>query len=558
MSQSKWRIALTAILIILALVAFWDTFKLWTMSEADKAKMQENDPGDLLALQQEAIRLGLDLQGGIHVVLRVKLEELDAGSREDAVDRAMQIIRNRVDGLGVAEPSIVKQGNDRIIVDLPGYTDAARAEELIGQTALLEFKMLETSENAGLLLSRIDSVVAEYERKRNADIAAEEGEGLIEDLVDTTAESEADTTEEFTTPDLMAELAGETDSAVDTAGMFDFDEPTEFDEGDYPFTQRLEQALYSSRTATGWPCYSVAKRDYERINRWLSLPQVAKLIPIDVQFAWSTRSEVRNSREVYLLYLVKRKVQFVGKYLENIQLSRGQMGDFVVNFQLSGDGAARFAQLTGANIDKPLAIVIDDKVESAPFINSKIRSRGQITMGSSASVDHARNMEIVLKAGALPAPVEIIEKNIVGASLGADSIKKGFTAALFGLGLVLVFIAIYYRLSGIIADVGLVFNIFFLLAIMSALGATLTMPGIAGIILTHTRGTADRQNGSGLDRRRLRSRLRGDFRFACDHPDHGRGTVPAGFGTDQGIRCYPVLGYRDLAVHRLCHHQAGV
>jgi len=160
------------------------------------------------------------------------------------------------------------------------------------------------------------------------------------------------------------------------------------------------------------------------------------------------------------------------------------MGGFVVNFQLSGDGAARFAQLTRTNIDKPLAIVIDDKIESAPFINSTIRNRGQITMGGSAGVEDARNMEIVLKAGALPAPVEIIEKNVVGASLGADSIKKGFTASLFGLTLVLLFIAIYYRLSGVIADVGLVFNIFFLLAVMSALGATLTMPGIAGIILT--------------------------------------------------------------------------
>ena len=452
------------------------------MNEADRAEMQENEPGELLALQQKAIRLGLDLQGGIHVVLRVKLEELDAGSRTDAVDRAMQIIRNRVDGLGVAEPTIVKQGNDRIIVDLPGYTDAARAEELIGQTALLEFKLLESSENTILLLSRIDSVLAKYERNRNAEASG--GTEVVEELADAVSTETTEADEETSPTDLMAELAGESDSVVDTADLFAFDEPTEFDEGDHPLTQRLEQALYSSRTSTGWPAYAVNKKDRERVDRWLTLPQVTRLIPIDVQFAWSTRSEIRNSREVYILYLVKRKVQFVGKYLENIALSRDNMGGFVVNFQLSGDGAARFAQLTRTNIDKPLAIVIDDKVESAPFINSTIRSRGQITMGGSAGVEDARNMEIVLKAGALPAPVEIIEKNIVGASLGADSIKKGFTASLFGLTLVLLFIAIYYRLSGIIADIGLVFNIFFLLAVMSALGATLTMPGIAGIILT--------------------------------------------------------------------------
>jgi protein-export membrane protein SecD len=123
-------------------------------------------------------------------------------------------------------------------------------------------------------------------------------------------------------------------------------------------------------------------------------------------------------------------------------------------------------------------------VESAAFINSKIRTRGEITMGASATIQDANNLSIVLKAGALPAPVEIIEKNVVGATLGEDSIRKGFYSSLVGLALVLLYIGIYYRVSGVIADVGLLFNIFFLLAVMAGLGATLTMPGIAGIILT--------------------------------------------------------------------------
>ena len=161
MTKNNWRIGLTIVLVILACVAFWNTFKLWTMSDAEKAALQEKDPGALLHLQQKAIRLGLDLQGGIHVVLRVKMENIDPAARSEAVERAIQIIRNRVDGLGVAEPVIQKQGEDRIIVDLPGYTDADRAEELIGQTALLEFKLLETYDNASLILAKIDSVVAE-------------------------------------------------------------------------------------------------------------------------------------------------------------------------------------------------------------------------------------------------------------------------------------------------------------------------------------------------------------------------------------------------------------
>ena len=482
MSKHNWRILLTIALVILAVVAFWNTFKLWTMSPAEKQQMQADDPGALLKLQQKAIRLGLDLQGGIHVVLRVKMEELDKDSQKDAVDRAIQVVRNRIDGLGVAEPVIVKQGTDRIVVDLPGYTDAARAEELIGQTALLQFKLMDSYENANLLLARLDSVIYKYQQAKkglsstDTTQTAQKGENKNEKTPPSKSTNPKDSSN-----DILAELMG--DSAFDTASAFGFDE-SDTASNEHPLTSRLEPALFNSTTGTNWPAYSVKKDDRELIAKWLALPEVASLIPIDDQFAWSTRSELRSQRQVYMLYLLKRKVQFLGRFLEGISLGTGQMGGYDVNFSLSGDGAARFATLTGANINKPLAIVLDDKVESAPFINSKIRNRGQITMGSSAKIDDARNMEIVLKAGALPAPVEIIEKNVVGATLGADSIKKGFYSSVIGLIVVLLFIGIYYRISGVIADVGLLFNLFFLLAIMAALGATLTMPGIAGIILT--------------------------------------------------------------------------
>jgi len=474
MSSQKWRLGLTIVLIILACLAFWNTLNLWTMSEADKQEMGENDPGALLDLQRKAIRLGLDLQGGIHVVLRVKTEEMDRGAVEGAVDRAQQVIRNRIDGLGVAEPVIQKQGNDRIIIDLPGYTDANRAEELVGQMAVLEFKLLESIDNANLLLTKIDSVVHEYEKKQADSL------NITSETTEETAAVPADTAE-IDTKDVMAELMG--DTAVDTMD-FDYDENLGLDENLQPFSSRLEISLYHSRTATNWPGFAVYRRNRELVEKWLSLPEVQKVIPIDVQFCWSTRPTIRNNREIYELFLMKRKVQFLGKFLEGISLGREQMGGFAVNFKITGDQSARFAQLTGSNIDKPLAVVIDDKVESAAFISTKIRGRGQITMGSSAIIDDARNLEIVLKAGALPAPVEIIEKNVVGATLGADSVRKGFYSSLIGLALVLIYIAIYYRFSGVIADIGLIFNIFFLMAVMAGLGATLTMPGIAGIILT--------------------------------------------------------------------------
>lgn len=477
MSFKNWRVLLTLAFVIMAVYAFWDTFKLWTMTPEEKITLNEADPGALTRLEQDAIRLGLDLQGGIHVVLRVKMEELDEASREDAVDRAIQIIRNRVDGLGVTEPQIQRQAEDRIIVDLPGYTDASRAEELIGQTALLEFKLLETPDNANLILTRIDSVVAKYQDEQSS-----EGDTTTisrEKSADTSLASSDTTANEN---DILAELMG--DSAVDTSDMFGFDESFDAGTNEQPFSSRLDAFMQNSSTGVSWPGFSVNKNEKPRLEKWLNLPQVRELIPIDVQFAWSTRMEIRNQREVYYLYLLKRKVQFLGKFLEGIGTTTDSYGKPVVTFRLSGDPAALFAQLTGANVNKPLAICLDDKVESAPFIQSKIRNSGQITMGQSATFQDARNMEIVLKAGALPAPVEIIEKNVVGATLGTDSINKGFTSSLIGLALVLLFIAIYYRLSGVIADVGLIFNIFFLLAVMAGFGSTLTMPGIAGIILT--------------------------------------------------------------------------
>ncbi len=465
MSGQKWRILITAVLVVVGLLAFWDTFKLWTMEPTARQIMQEKQPGDLLALQQKAIRLGLDLQGGIHVVLRVKTEELGKDATTGAVDRAMQVIRTRIDGLGVAEPNVQKQGTDQIIIDLPGYTDANRAEELIGQMAVLEFKLLENNDNASLIVRKIDSVVHASELAKSG----------------TTPTAKTDTAKTGES-DVMADLMGK-DSAKDTSA-FAFDEKQGTSEEVNPFSSRLDQWMSGSQTREYWPGWAVNKTDRPAMEAWLAMPEVQRLIPVDLQFAWSTRTESRNGRDVWDLYLLKRKVQFVGKYLENISLRRGQMGGHEVDFRITSDGNARFAQLTGANINKPLAVVLDGKVESAPFINSKIRGSGTITMGGSASIDDAVNMKIVLEAGALPAPVEIIEKNVVGASLGADSISKGFYSSMVGLIIVLLYIGIYYRISGVIADIGLLFNIFFLLAIMAGLHSTLTMPGIAGIILT--------------------------------------------------------------------------
>jgi protein-export membrane protein SecD len=465
MKGQTWRLIVTGIFIVMGFIGFWNTLRYWTLSGTERQRMEEIRPGSVQELERKAMRLGLDLQGGLHVILRVEMEKIEASARVDAVDRAIQVIRNRVDFTGVTEPVILRQGDDRIIVDLPGYTDAAQAENIIGQTAQLEFKLVESLENANLILKKIDSVVA----------AAGKTEPESKPATAKAEPKVTDTAATRDTSDVFAEmLKGDTGQVADTA----------LSEGETPFTQYLEPFLYSSKNNTPWPGYVVAQRDRGLVERILAMPEVKRVIPEDVQFAWSTRTDIKAAQSVYYLYILKNKVQFLGKNLERIKLGRGQSQEHTVDFRLSGQSSAAFARLTGANIDKPLAIVIDNKVESAPFINSKIRNDGQITMGSSATIKDAQNLEIVLKAGALPAPVEIIEKDVIGPTLGSDSIRKGLTSSIVGLIAVFLFVGIYYRISGLIADIGLLFNIFFLLSIMAGLSATLTMPGIAGIILT--------------------------------------------------------------------------
>ncbi len=468
MKGQTWRFVVTGIFIVLGMIGFWNTLQYWTLSAGDKQKMEELKPGSAQELERKAMRLGLDLKGGIHVVLRVEKEKIEQSARGDAVDRAIQVIRNRVDFTGVTEPVIQKQGDDRIIVDLPGYTDAAQAENIIGQTAQLEFKLIESQENANLILKKIDSIVAIANKAKTGETGASRPEEKAESIAKDSSKA-GDTTK-----DVFADFLSEDSSAAEGATL----------EGETPFTQFLEPFLNRPETNTQWPGYMVAERDRRLLEKMLAMPEVKRVIPDDVQFAWSTRAEIASAQNVYRLYVLKSKVQFLGKNLERINIGKGQFQEHTVDFRLSGQSAASFARLTGANIDKPLAIVIDNKVESAPFINSKIRNEGQITMGGSATIKDAQNLEIVLKAGALPAPVEIIEKNVIGPTLGSDSIRKGLVSSIVGLIAVFLFVGIYYRISGFIADIGLLFNIFFLLAIMAGLGATLTMPGIAGIILT--------------------------------------------------------------------------
>ncbi len=458
-----YLILLICFLLAASFYALYPTIKLWSMSQQEKEEIRGTEPQDLIALESRAIKLGLDLKGGMHVVLQVDQSKLNENERTDAADRALEIIRNRVDQFGIAEPLIHQQGGDRIVVELPGLQDVDRAQALIGQTAQLEFKLLEESENTVALLGKIDGALARSEstsvEKDSLEPAPEEAEKQPEgDVV----------------KDLFAQ--DQTDTTEGADEFLEEDEEPFLEER--PFTKYLEGNQGSSR-------FRVSAQDKPKVELLLNKPEVQELVPKDDEFAWSTRKEMDRGEEFWFLYLTKKRVELSGKYLVDARPALDQQFRRPeVNFTLTKKGGRIFARVTGANIEKPLAIMLDGRVESAPNIQSKIRDQGRITMGGAASFEDAADLAIVLRAGALPAPVKVIENRIIGPSLGQDSIRKGTNAALIGFILVLLFMAVYYRLSGVIADIALLFNLTFLLAAMAALHATLTLPGIAGIILT--------------------------------------------------------------------------
>ena len=448
-----WIWALIALLLLGSIYVLWPTIYVASMSDAQQQAAEQKDPAEWMGQRKKTIKLGLDLRGGMRVVMEVDKSKLNPGEAEDAVDRAKEIIRNRVDQFGVSEPVIQVQGADRIVVELPGITDVKRAQELIGRTAQLEFKLLEPRENLQAMLDRIDRILEARDTTRQ-EPPPEKKDAF--DIFGDTAKA-ADTTRRA-------------EATADTA------QPTE--------PPPIDERAFSTLLEPVGQWFMVGKEDAAWIRRWLELPEVKKEIPPDMQVAWGTHTGFAGGREVEYLYFLKSNVEMSGKYLTEAQPRFDQFRKPVVDFTLTRAGGRIFGRLTGANVNKSLAIVLDDRVVSAPEIRSRITDRGQIELGGAARYEEAADLAIVLRAGALPAPVNIIESNIIGPSLGSDSIKRGVTAAILGIILVLAFMLIYYQLSGAIAGLAMLINVVLLLAALAILHATLTMPGIAGIILT--------------------------------------------------------------------------
>lgn len=472
-----WLILLTLALVVGSVYVLFPSYTLWNLSDEARAELEADDPDQLIDMERRAIKLGLDLRGGMHVVLEVDMSKLNEAEKSDVVDIALEIIRNRVDEFGVAEPLIQKSGDNRIIVELPGVADPARARELIGRTAQLEFKLMPQVDEYQSILTALDRAVIRAFPDEVESIA-QEGPKDLEPIdifaeVDTSAVS-SDTAEAAAVADTTADPLAATS---DTAGTDDSELSGDSELAAQPFSLLLN-------ASQGYG-FTVEAADVRTLKRYLKSPIVISSIPPGIQVAWGSRKAKQRGRSVEFLYFIKSRIELEGSYLTDARPQINQeTGGYQVSFTLTREGGSRFNRITRANIGNALVIVLDSTVMSAATIQGAIREQGRITLGTGATWEEATDLSIILKAGALPAPVIIVENNVVGPSLGRDSIEKGTYSAVVGLILVLLFMVGYYKLSGVIADIALLANMLFLMAGMAALHATLTMPGIAGIILT--------------------------------------------------------------------------
>ncbi len=330
----------------------------------------------------------------------VRLQYYTAAMQEyqkQIVQQAIEVIRNRIDQFGVAEPSISAQGSDRIIVQLPGIQNAAAAKDLINRTARLSFNLISTE----MTSAQVDALVTKAE----------------------------------------------------TEGGF-----------------------------------SLGKDDLRYTEYFKKINEALKgQLPANTAVAFEKLENAATLEAGKRAYLIRTDTDLGGDQLEDSFVSQGERGEPEVVFKFDSMGRVRMGQVTGENIGKPLGILLDDVIQSAPVIQSKITDQGRITLNQrnyDEALAEANLISTALRAGALPASLTQLEERTVGPTLGADSIRKGNIAGAVGLALIMIFMLINYRKLGVVANIALIVNLILLLAILSSLGATLTLPGIAGVVLT--------------------------------------------------------------------------
>ena len=477
MKKNKFGMREFIILLVIALSAYtvWPSIQVHSKKGEEKQAFLKANP----KLSTKSINFGLDLAGGTSITLQIDKAGLKATDDiKDIQSQSLEIIRNRVDQFGLSEPQISPSGDDRILVELAGVDDST-AKSLVGSTAKLEFKILAESEK----FSQVVTLIDQYLTRQTTDVTASDSATADSAAVKDSAVATADTTKQLSDEELLGGKVAEAEApkAVDSTAAESADE-------DAIPASVVGKALSSYYLSFGNGGF-IAEESIETVKKIFELEAVQKLIPRDVAFAFGSGLEPvqRDSKiKAKRLYLLRRRAEMGGDDISDARPYRvgdgTNAGEVAVSLRFSGIGPKKFSAVTAANVGKQMAIVLDNQVISAPVIRDRIPN-GEAQITGLEDMAEANRLAVVLRAGALKAPMKIIESRSVGATLGEENIVQGFGSGAIGLILCLVFMVAYYRLGGLIASFGMIINTLVTAAVMSVFNATLTLPGIAGFIL---------------------------------------------------------------------------
>ena len=427
---------------------------------------KENELGERVS----PLNLGLDLQGGMHLAVEIVDPDgtLTEDTQADAVERTLTTIRNRIDQFGVREPTIQRVG-DRIVVELAGAFDPDRAKAIVAQTAFMEFKIVTDGQSFVQALERIDAAIVNEVGVENLDTSP----------LDTAPEVDLGqilgATEDSASVDSLAADVPSGETATDSVETGVVPDPA---------TLRVLTALLSPGRIPGE--FLVTSQDQPMVEGWLEFEGVQQLIPRNVTLHWGAEDIGAGGNTYTPLYVLELEPLITGDLLEDAGPANRDptFNQPIVPFQTTRRGARVFERGTARNINNNMAIVLDNRVQSYAVIRSVLSRRAQIELTPGSSFQEAQDLALVLRAGALPMPIEIVEERNVSASLGEDSIRQGTTAFIIGIAFVVFLMIGYYRLAGLLAVGALLVYVVLMLGGLAGLQATLTLPGIAGLILS--------------------------------------------------------------------------
>jgi len=454
MSNLKYRV-----LLIVALFAA-SIWSLYPRKVIERVKRGDQYVFDTVT--RVPLKRGLDLQGGMHLALEINEAKGTVPDRSEALDRAIKVVRTRIDEFGVAEPVVQKSGDSQIIVELPGIDDPQRAMAVVQKSAFLEFQITDKTQALEKVLPRFDAIVKESglagkspggvlgDTARSADKGLQ---GLLSSGKDSARKDSAaknDTTKK--------------DSLALTAGG--------------AFSKLIQQGQFVGE-------YFVAERDFATLQSYLDLPAIQAAMPPGKVMRWGSDTVSLGATAYRPIYMLDSRPIITGESLIGAKPNQVPIEGTVVEFTLSNEGGRRFRAETAKHIRDYMAIVLDQRVMGRPpIIQSAIGTRGQITMGQGRSLQDAQDLALVLRAGALPVPLKVADYRNIGASLGADSIRNGIRALLIAVGLVVLIMIVYYRFSGVLAVVALGLYVLYTMAMLAYFNAVLTLPGLAGFVLS--------------------------------------------------------------------------